>query len=104
MAAHGVGWLVRKHMLLELAHVLLAEGVCMVGNVASDLNKSVRLWGTLHIGLVARWGTHKLLSQRDLVELKLVDLGGGTAQQHGSCEQGDLHDDQQANKMSEETK
>jgi hypothetical protein len=37
--------------------------------------------------------TYKLLVQRDLVELELVDLSRGSAQQRRGCEQGKrLHD------------
>jgi hypothetical protein len=85
MASHVVGWLVLKDMLLELAQVLLAESIRMVGNVASDLDTLVSLVIVLLICLDL--GTHKLFGQGDLVELELVNLGGGTAQQHGSCEQ-----------------
>jgi hypothetical protein len=40
VASHGVGRLVLDDLLLELAHVLLVEGVRMVGNVTGDLNRS----------------------------------------------------------------
>jgi hypothetical protein len=40
--------------------------------------------------------TYKLLRYWHLVELQLVNLGGGTAQQHGGCDQGGrLHGERQ---------
>jgi hypothetical protein len=40
VASHGVGRLVLDDLLLELAHVLLVEGVRVVGNVTGDLYRS----------------------------------------------------------------
>lgn len=37
VAAHGIHGFILECLLSELAHVLLAEGICVVCNVASDL-------------------------------------------------------------------
>lgn len=43
----------------------------------------------------AERGAYELLVQRDLVELELVNLRRGTAQQRGGCQQSErLHDGQ----------
>lgn len=48
VAAHGVNGLILKCLLSELAHVLLTQGICVVGDVASDLLRSVTGTNAFH--------------------------------------------------------
>lgn len=88
--------ILEHHLLVTVranAHVLLAQGmnvgIDVVGVLRWEVSRQVRLERS-NMGKA-----YQLFAEGNLVELQLVDLSRGTAQQHRGCQQGNrLHDGQ----------
>lgn len=84
------------HLLMTVranAHVLLAQSVNVGIDVVGALRWEISRELLLEKSNMGR--AYQLFAEGNLVELQLVDLSRGTAQQHRGCQQGNrLHDGQ----------